>query len=139
MHRLLVRFRDGGGRAVVVATVVCLAAAAAGCDRGGAGGIREPSAEALEAQRVSVELSTARAAALARSPDSAGRIIYDPPVDLSYENALATRPDLVRPDTSRVRGVLPGGAPRPSRLQDTTAGDAAADTSGGRARRRPPR
>ena len=35
------------------------------------------------------------------SPDTAGRLIYDAPTDLSYTRARATRPDLVPRDTAR--------------------------------------
>lgn len=40
---------------------------------------------------------------LRTTPDEPGRLIYEPPVDLSYANLRRTRPDLLRLDsTSRV-------------------------------------
>jgi hypothetical protein len=63
-----------------------------------------------------------------RAPPDSGRIIYDPPQDLSLATAIRTRRDLfgdtTRRDTSRT-----------STVRDTTGGDAMVDTSGGAARR----
>ena len=67
-----------------------------------------------------------------RTPDTAGRIVYDPPVDLSYANAQRMRPDLVRPDTIRRRDT--SAAARPASARGQTGGDASRDTSGGAAR-----
>lgn len=67
-----------------------------------------------------------------RAPDTIGRIIYEPPADLSLASAQLRRPDLVKPDTAQ-RGRATGPVPR----RDTTAGDATADTSGGAARPQP--
>ena len=66
-----------------------------------------------------------------RVPQQVGRIIYEPPTDLSLTNAMRTRPDLFRGDTTRRDMSRRAGAPR-----DSTGGDATADTSGGAARPR---
>lgn len=67
-----------------------------------------------------------------RDPAAPGRIIYDPPTDLSVANARRTRRDLFPGDTTR------RDTTRTATRRDTTAGDATADTSGGSARRRRP-
>ena len=67
-----------------------------------------------------------------RDSTTTGRIIYDPPVDLSLANARRTRRDLFPGDTT-LRDTS-----RASTTRDTTGGDATADTSGGAARRRRP-
>ena len=67
-----------------------------------------------------------------KAPQVPGRILYDPPTDLSLANAMRTRPDLVRGDTTR------RDTSRTATRRDTTGGDATADTSGGAARRRRP-
>ena len=80
------------------AAVALSAALAAGC-RDEPGGIRKTSREALIAQSMSTvadEEVVRKARAPAREP-----IVYDRPVDLSLANARRTRPDLVRPDTTR--------------------------------------
>jgi hypothetical protein len=64
-----------------------------------------------------------------RAPEAPGRIIYEPPVDLSLANARRTRRDLFPGDTTR------RDASGASTARDTTGGDATADTSGGAARR----
>ena len=66
------------------------------------------------------------------TPKLPGRIIDDKPVE-SLANAMRTRPDLVKADTSRVNPS------RPTARRDTTGGDATADTSGGAVKRRPKR
>ena len=68
-----------------------------------------------------------------QTPNLPGRNIYDKPVDLSLANAMRTRPDLVKADTSRVNPS------RPTARRDTTGGDATADTSGGAVKPRPKR
>jgi hypothetical protein len=65
------------------------------------------------------------------TPKAPGRIIYDPPEDLSLANAERMRPDLVKGDTTR-RDT--SHATR----RDTTGGDGTVDTSGGAARRKRP-
>ena len=65
------------------------------------------------------------------TPKAPGRIIYDPPEDLSLANAERMRPDLVKGNTTR-RDT--SHATR----RDTTGGDATVDTSGGAVRRRRP-
>jgi hypothetical protein len=129
-----------------LATVIALAAACTAACRGDAGGVRDRREATIREQRASLAGDSAVVAAL-RTPAASGRIIYDPPEDLSIENARARRPDLTNLDTIRARvaaaakaaaanplpGARKGKAPR-----DTTAGDAAADTSGGAARRRRP-
>jgi len=67
-----------------------------------------------------------------RSPTQVGRIVYDPPVDLSLANAIRTRPDLIRGDTTR------RDTSRTATRRDTTGGDATADTSGGAVKPRRP-
>jgi hypothetical protein len=103
----------------------------AGCKRE-AGEIRERS-DAERARAGMLVLADSSVVADLKSPVAPGRIIYDPPVDLSYANAQRTRPDLVRGDTVRRDTTT-----RPSAIRDTTGGDAAADTSGGAARPRRP-
>lgn len=55
-----------------------------------------------------------------RTPQDSGRVIYDPPTDLSYANALARRPDLVSADSTR----RPPSA-RLAQPRDTNATEAA--------------
>ena len=94
--------------------------------------VRTLSADEL-ARQGKLTLGDSQVVVALQSPKQPGRIIYDPPVDLSLANAMRTRPDLVHVDTTR-RGTS-GTAVR----RDTTGGDATADTSGGaaRPRRRP--
>jgi hypothetical protein len=66
------------------------------------------------------------------TPKVPGRIIYDPPEDLSLANAMRMRPDLVKGDTTR-RDTSHAATRR-----DTTGGDATVDTSGGAVRRKRP-
>lgn len=79
-----------------------------------------------------LELGDSHVVAEIATPKVPGRIIYEPPEDLSMTNAIRMRPDLVRGDTTR----RDTSALRTRR--DTTAGDAAADTSGGAARPKRP-
>ena len=67
-----------------------------------------------------------------RTPAEPGRIIYDPPTDLSFASLQRARPDLV---ATLGKPPGPGGIVR----RDSTGGDATADTSGGAARPRRPR
>jgi hypothetical protein len=72
------------------------------CGSGDAGGVRDRREATIREQRMSLAGDSAVVAAL-RTPDAPGRIIYDPPEDLSYANARARRPDLTNPDTIRAR------------------------------------
>lgn len=120
-------------RSMCVLAVSLALSAAVACQRDQAGEIRERGERSrLEAGKLT--LGDSSVVAELRAPREQGRIIYDPPVDLSYANAQRTRRDLVRGDTvPRV-----DTAARRSALRDTTAGDATADTSGGAARARRP-
>jgi len=121
-----------GARTAVAAGLMALAPALGACNREGRDrtDVRETSAD--ERRRAGM-LVLADSSVLdpLMAPRGPGRVIYDPPVDLSLANAQRTRPDLVRPDTTR-RDT--SSATR----RDTTGGDATADTSGGAARRRRP-
>ena len=103
------------------------------CGGGGneAADVRTPDVEEM-ARAGKLTLADSQVVAALRAPQSPGRIIYDPPVDLSMANAVRTRPDLVRGDTTR------RDTSRTATRRDTTGGDATADTSGGAARRRRP-
>ena len=125
-------------RLTAAALLALAACGACGDPNRGAGGLDERS----ERERMAEAMSgagrdevVAKARTPQGAPDGDPRIIYSPPPDLSYASAQLRRPDIVRPDTSRMRGAVPGGPPLPSAIQDTTAGDASADTSGGAARR----
>jgi len=117
-------------------------------DRTGATGAQELRKVTLEDQKT--------VAALA-SKDTPGRVVYDAPVDLSYANAVAKRPDLTNLDTIKARAAAaaaaaktaasataaqttpaPGPQPGASGQRDKTGGDASTDTSGGAARRPKP-
>jgi hypothetical protein len=138
-------------RALVAASGIAAALLSPACRGGGdAGGVRDRREATIREQRASLAGDSAVVAAL-RTPDAPGRIIYDPPEDLSYANARATRPDLTNLDTIRARAAAaeraaavspPPAAAAAARKgkapRDTTGGDAAADTSGGAARRRKP-
>ncbi len=114
-----------------IVPVVVAAAVLAGCKRE-AGEIRERS-DSERARAGMLVLGDSSVVADLKAPVAPGRIIYDPPVDLSYANAQRTRRDLVRGDT-----VPRDTSTRRSAIRDTTGGDAAADTSGGAARPRRP-
>lgn len=115
--------------AIAVALTSALGIACGGNDR--AGGVRETDDD--EQRRAGMlALGDSQVVAALKAPEVPGRIIYDPPTDLSLANARRTRPDLVGGDTTR-----PDSA-RPSVRRDSTGGDATADTSGGAARRRRP-
>ena len=115
--------------AIAVALTWALGIACGGNDR--AGGIRETDDD--EQRRAGVlALGDSQVVAALKAPEVPGRIIYDPPTDLSLANAMRTRPDLVRGDTAR------RDASGATTRRDTTGGDATADTSGGAARRRRP-
>ena len=103
------------------------------CDGGGSDPADVRTLDVEEMARAGkLTLADSQVVAALRAPRSPGRIIYDPPVDLSMANALRTRPDLVGGDTTR------RDTSRAVTRHDTTGGDATADTSGGAARRRRP-
>ena len=116
--------------ALALAAVVTLGT---GCERRGDGeaSVRTPTVNEM-ARAGQLVLGDSQVVQAMRAPRAPGRIIYEPPVDLSLTNATRTRPDLVGaavagPDTGRA-----------GTRRDTTAGDATVDTSGGAARRRRP-
>ena len=118
------------GRAVVL---VGVALALGGCrDRSNKTDLRTLDADEMASQGKLV-LADSQVVSALRTPKLPGRIIYDKPVDLSLANAMRTRPDLVKGDTSRVNPS------RPTARRDTTGGDATADTSGGAVKLRPKR
>jgi hypothetical protein len=92
---------------------------------------RVPSTEQL-AREGKLTLGDSQVVAALVTPKVPGRIVYDPPEDLSLANAMRTRPDLVKGDTAR-RDTSHAAARR-----DTTGGDATVDTSGGAVRRKRP-
>lgn len=92
---------------------------------------RVPSPDEL-AREGRLDLSDNQVVAALLTPKVPGRIIYDPPEDLSLANARRMRPDLVSGDTTR------RDTSRAATRRDTTGGDATADTSGGAARRKRP-
>jgi hypothetical protein len=113
--------------------VLCLAAALGGCkDRSNKTDLRTLDPDEL-AREGKLTLGDSQVVAALRTPNQPGRIIYDPPVDLSLANAMRTRPDLFPRDTA------PKSAARPAARRDTTGGDATADTSGGVVKPRPRR
>jgi hypothetical protein len=118
-----------------IATVIALALASAlgiACGgNGGAGGVRETGNEE-QRQAAALALGDQAVVEAMKAPQVPGRIIYDPPTDLSLANAMRTRPDLVRGDTAR------RDASGATTRRDTTGGDATVDTSGGAARSRRP-
>jgi len=118
-----------------IATMIAVALASAlgiacGGD-GGAGGVREAGTEE-QRQAATLALGDQAVVEAMKAPQVPGRIIYDPPTDLSLANAMRTRPDLVRGDTAR------RDASGATTRRDTTGGDATVDTSGGAARSRRP-
>jgi hypothetical protein len=92
---------------------------------------RVPSADEL-AREGKLTLGDSHVVAALVTPKVQGRIIYDPPEDLSLANAMRMRPDLVKGDTTR-RDTSHAATRR-----DTTGGDATVDTSGGAVRRKRP-
>jgi hypothetical protein len=118
-----------------IVTAIALALASAlGAACGGnneAGGVRKAD-EDEQRPTGSLAFADSQVVAALTAPQVPGRIIYDPPTDLSLANARRTRPDLVRGDTTRR-----DSSATPTR-RDSTGGDATADTSGGAARRRRP-
>ena len=115
--------------AIALALASALGMACGGNDR--VGSVREADADEQRRAGVSAPIDQEVVEAL-KVPQVPGRILYDPPSDLSLANAVRTRPDLVggdstAPDITRASG-----------RRDTMAGDATADTSGGAARRRRP-
>ena len=114
---------------------IALALATGACrDEVDDGSIQVPS----DNQRLKQEMATMAGQDVVTAlgmPDSIpGRIVYDPPPDLSYASAQRMRPDIVGRDTAAQRGAA--ARARSSTVRDTTAGDASADTSGGAARAR---
>lgn len=92
---------------------------------------RTPSLDEL-ARTGELTLADSQTVAALRSPQVPGRIVYDPPEDLSIANAMRTRKDLVKADTSMRDTSLT------KTHRDSTGGDATADTSGGAAKRKRP-
>ena len=119
-------------RVATAISLVLICALGSACrGNSGAGGISET--DTGEQRRTGmVVLGDSQVVAALKAPAGPGRIIYDPPTDLSLANAMRTRPDLVRGDTSRP------DTGRTATRRDSTGGDATADTSGGAARRRRP-
>jgi hypothetical protein len=98
---------------------------------GSAGGVRETDDDA-QRRAGTVAAGDAQVLEALKAPQVPGRIIYDPPTDLSLANAMRARPDLVHADTGR------RNASASQIRRDSTGGDATADTSGGAARRKRP-
>jgi hypothetical protein len=119
------------GRAVVLVGVA-LALGSSCRDRSNNTDLRTLDADEM-ARQGKIVLADSQVVSSLRTPNVPGRIVYDKPVDLSLANAIRTRPDLVKADTSRVN---PSG---PTARHDTTGGDATADTSGGAVKPRPRR
>jgi len=115
-------------RVMGAALLVTLGAA---CDRerSSVANVRLASVEE-QAKRGRLTFADSQTVKALRAPNVPGRIVYDPPEDLSIANAMRTRPDLVKADTSTRDTSLT------RTHRDTTGGDATADTSGGAARRR---
>lgn len=121
-----------GARITLPAALVLALASGAGCrDRGENVDVRTMDADELARSGKLVRADSEILAAM-RDPATPGRIIYDPPTDLSLANAMRTRRDLFPGDTTR------RDTTRASTQRDTTGGDATADTSGGAARPRRP-
>jgi hypothetical protein len=118
-----------------IVTAIALTVALAlgiGCrGNGSAGGVREND-EAAQRRAGTLAPGDAQVVEALKAPQVPGRIIYDPPTDLSLANAMRTRPDLVHGDTAR------RDATASQMRRDSTGGDATADTSGGAARRKRP-
>lgn len=117
-------------RTVIAALILAAGSALGACGRNERADVKETTTDEQRRAGMLVFADSAVLKAM-RSPAAPGRIIYDKPTDLSIANAQRTRPDLVKPDTTRrdTSSVA---------RRDTTAGDATADTSGGAARRRRP-
>ena len=124
---------EGIIRTAWAAALALAAATTAACrdDRVDDGSIRVPDNNRLLKQGMAA-LADEDVVKAMRTPDTIGRIVYDPPVDLSYANAQRMRPDLVRPDTVPRRDT--SAAARPASARGQTGGDASRDTSGGAAR-----
>jgi len=118
---------------IVIAIALALASALGiACGKNnGAGGVRETD-EDMQQRAGMLTLGDKQMVEALKAPQVPGRIIYDPPTDLSLASAMRTRPDLVHGDTTR------RDTSRTTTRRDTTSGDATADTSGGAARRRRP-
>jgi hypothetical protein len=114
--------------AAVLACGVTLGAACRDGDRND-DRARLPSADEL-AREGKLTLGDSEVVAALVTPKVPGRIVYDPPEDLSLANAMRMRPDLVKGDTTR-RDTSHAATRR-----DTTGGDATVDTSGGAVRRK---
>lgn len=116
--------------ATALACGVTLGAACRGGDRNDERA-RTPSADEL-AREGKLTLGDSQVVAGLVTPQVPGRIIYEPPEDLSLANAMRMRPDLVKGDTTR-RDTSHAATRR-----DSTGGDATVDTSGGAVRRKRP-
>lgn len=120
---------------ILVALALPVAAALGACrgDRGdnGRARVRTPDVDEL-AREGKLVLGDSQVVQALRSPNAPGRIIYDPPVDLSLANAIRMRPDLMKGDTTR------RDTSRIATRRDTTGGDATVDTSGGAPRPKRP-
>jgi hypothetical protein len=115
--------------AIALALASALGIACGG--NGRAGGVRETDEEE-KGRAGTLALGDEAVVEALQAPQAPGRILYDPPTDLSMANAMRTRPDLVGGDTTGA------DTSRSAARRDTTGGDATADTSGGAARRRRP-
>lgn len=115
--------------AIALALAAALGMACGGNDQ--VGSVREADEAEQRRAGVSAPIDQEVVEAL-KVPQGLGRIIYDPPSELSLANAMRTRAYLVGGDTTAPITT------RSAARRDTTAGDATADTSGGAARRRRP-
>lgn len=106
-----------------VATVALAAVAALGCgdkQEGGPEGKVRLNEEKLELQGT-VAIEDEDVVTAMKSPAAPGRIIYDAPTDLSYENARQRRPDLVPADsTARVDTARTAAAKDTNTAEATT-------------------
>ena len=134
MSRTMSRTMSSNSRTRVAIALGVLLAAACGGD---AGGVRDRRAATIREQRMSLAGDSAVVAAL-RTPNAPGRIIYDPPEDLSYANAKARRPDLTNPDTIRARVAAAARAAAANPPPGARKGKSPRDTTGGGAARRRP-
>lgn len=112
------------GERTVVLMLLAAAVAAAGCRRtepGGAAKVRSLDEQVREGR---ASLSDPEVVEPLVSPKAPGRIIYDPPPDLSYASLEMHRPELLRSfDPAAADSARRVGLASPQR--DTTGGDAA--------------